>query len=363
MVANAWTELEHPRPGGGADTFLNDVVVPAANDVWAVGYTFNVVGGALEFRTYGQHCVDGVCTRANLPNREGAPATNFLYGIGAFSPDDMWTVGYSRNPGQISVTLAIRYDRGTWRIVDTPNPAGSVSNVLYSVAHLGPDNAIAVGSYQDGPSFEERPMAMHWDGTAWSLLSVPAVPGCTTQATLYDVAAVGSATVMAGTCLDTAGADAGFILSRTAGGAWRVQVSPLDGVLPTASTLQSLAFVPGSGIWAVGTSNDFSLGTTRGITIRSSGGAWAQVPMPEVGTYIQPLAVAGIARNAVWAVGVTATSAFAERLSLYWNGRRYVDVPAGDYSNLKGVAYDPAGYWWSVGHDLGDSVIQRIASR
>ncbi|MBA3252290.1 MAG: hypothetical protein H0T66_18765, partial [Geodermatophilaceae bacterium] len=79
-AANAWTEIAHPRPGG-ADSYLHDVVVPAAGDVWAVGYSFTVVGGAFEFRTYGQHCVDGLCTRANLPSREGAPATNFLYGI------------------------------------------------------------------------------------------------------------------------------------------------------------------------------------------------------------------------------------------------------------------------------------------
>ncbi|MBA3524031.1 MAG: hypothetical protein H0T85_05675, partial [Geodermatophilaceae bacterium] len=75
-VDNAWTEIQHPRPGG-ADTYLNDVVVPAAGDVWSVGYTFDVVGGAYEFRTFGQHCVAGTCVRANLPSREGAPATNF----------------------------------------------------------------------------------------------------------------------------------------------------------------------------------------------------------------------------------------------------------------------------------------------
>lgn len=76
---------------------------------------------------------------------------------------------------------------------------------------------------------------------------------------------------------------------------------------------------------------------------------------------IELLAVSGISRNDIWVVGVTATGAFAERQSLYWNGRRSIDVPAGDYSNPTGVAYDPAGFWWSVGHDHGQSVIQRIA--
>lgn len=180
-----------------------------------------------------------------LPHREGAPATNFLYGIGAYSPSDMWTVGYSRNPGQIGISLAIRYDGNTWQIVNTPNPTGSISNVLYSVADHGPTNAIAVGTYQDGATFEERALAMN---------------------------------------------------------------------------------------------------------------------VPQIGTTTQLLAVAGVSRTAVAAVGVTATGAFAERLSLYWNGRRYIDVPAGDYSNLRRVARDPAGFWWSVGHDLGQSVIQRIGS-
>ena len=356
---NAWTEVEHPRPGG-ADTYLHDVVVPAADDMWSVGYTFAVVGGAFEFRTYGQHCVQGVCTRANLPNREGAPATNFLYGIGAHSPTDMWTVGYSRDPGQAGITMAIRYDGSNWTIVDTPNPAGSNGSYLYSVAHLGPAEAIAVGGYEDSAGNVPRPLAMRWDGAAWSLLAVPAAPGCMTRATLYDVAAVGSSTFMAGTCRDVGGADAGFVLSRSDVGRWKIQVAPGDGVLPTPSTLQSLSFVPGSGVWAVGTSNNFALQTAAGISIRLAAGTWSPVPVPQVGTSTQLLAVAGIARNAVWSVGITATGAFAERLSLYWNGRRYVNVAAGDYSNLKGVAYDPAGFWWSVGHDLGDSVIQKI---
>ncbi len=62
------------------------------------------------------------------------------------------------------------------------------------------------------------------------------------------------------------------------------------------------------------------------------------------------------------AVGVTSTGAFGRRLSLFWNGTRYVNVPAGDHSVLFGVAHDPAGYWYAVGHDLGQSVIQRIGA-
>jgi len=361
QAANAWTEVAHPRPGG-ADTYLNDVVVPAANDVWAVGYSFAEVGGAFEFRTYGQHCQDGVCTRANLPNREGAPATNFLYGIDAAGPADLWTVGYSRDPGQPGITLAQRYDGATWRIVDTPNPAGSFSSVLYSVAHLGPTSAFAVGSYEDPNGNVTRPLAMQWNGALWSLVDVPAVTGCPAATTLNDVDAIGTTLYMVGSCRTASGQDSGFVLSKS-GARWQTRVAPGDPVLPVPSTLQSVTYVPGGGLWAVGTSNNFALQSAAGITIRNTGSGWTSLPVPQVGSSTQLLGIAGISGNAVFSVGVTATSAFAERLSLYWTGRRYVDVPAGDYSNLRGVAYDPAGYWWSVGHDLGDSVIQRISAR
>ena len=360
-AANAWTEIAHPRPGG-ADSYLHDVVVPAAGDVWAVGYSFTVVGGAFEFRTYGQHCVDGLCTRANLPSREGAPATNFLYGIDEVSPTDMWTVGYSRDPAEPGITLAIRYDGSTWRIVDTPNPAGSFSSVLYSVAHLSATSAFAVGSYEDPNGNVTHPLAMQWNGSSWSLVDVPAVAGCAAATTLNDIDAVGTTLVMVGSCRTASGQDSGFVLSKS-GALWQTQVAPGDPVLPVPSTLQSVTYVPGGGVWAVGTSNNFALQTAAGITIGNTGSGWTSLPVPQVGASTQLLAVAGISRNAVFSVGITAVSAFAERLSLYWTGRRYVDVPAGDYSNLRGVAYDPAGYWWSVGHDLGDSVIQRIAAR
>lgn len=114
-------------------------------------------------------------------------------------------------------------------------------------------------------------------------------------------------------------------------------------------------------MWAVGSSYNIATQTGVAASIRFDGQSWVPQTVPQVGTSMQSLGVAGIAGNAIVAVGTTATSAFAERLSLYWTGRRYVNVPAGDYSKLHGVAYDPAGFWWSVGHDLGVSVLQRVA--
>jgi len=308
--------------------------------------------------------VAGVCTRADIPDRGDSSTSNALNGIDAFSPPGMWTVGYSRAVDAASRSLAVRYDGAAWRIVGTPSPAGSRGNILYSVAYLGPAEAIAVGSYQPTASvLDLRPLAMRWNGSAWSLLSVPAVPGCTSLATLSDVTRAGTGTFMAGTCTDAAGEDVGFVLSRSAAGAWTVQVNPGDGVLPTPSDLASITFVPGSGVSAVGTSNTtLSVPDAAGITIRFDGRTWRPLEVPQAGARSTNLnAVAGIAPNAVWSVGDAIDRSAFERLTLYWNGRRYVRVEAGDERNsnssLMGVAHDPAGFWWSVGYDSGDSVI------
>lgn len=352
-AANDWVEVSHPRPGG-ADTYLNDIVVPAAGDVWSVGYTFDVVGGAFEFRTYGQHCVAGTCTRANLPSREGAPATNFLYGIDAVSPTELWTVGYSRNPFQPGVGLTIHYTNGGWQIVNSPNPAGASSTSLSAVAAISATNAVAVGTYQDSATFEERPLAMRWNGASWQLLTVPQVPGCTTKGGLSDVAKLGSMVVITGTCRQTGGADGGFVLSYKSG-AWTVQVAPGDGLLPPTSSLASVAVIPGAGIWVVG--SDFS--NSVGLAIAFRGGVWRSLPVPQAGAYTQLNGVAGISRTDIWAVGATSQGVGPQRLSLHWTGRSWGAVPAGEATSLAGVAYDPAGFWWSVGHNNSVSVLQR----
>lgn len=355
-AGNAWTEIQHPRPGG-ADTYLNDVVIPAAGDVWSVGYTFDVVGGAFEFRTFGQHCVSGTCERANLPSREGAPATNFLYGIDAVSPTDMWTVGYSRDPGRPGIGLAIRYDGTSWRIVDTPNPSGSTSTSLQAVAAISATSAVAVGTYQDGATFEERPLAMRWNGSSWSLLTVPTVAGCRNVATLFDAADLNGTVYAAGTCRSTAGQDAGIVLALR-GSTWTVLLGPQDGVLPVPSTLASITVVPGPGGIAVVGSDGV---TGQPLAGYLNGRSWAlSAPVPS-GSYGRFQAVAATSPSKVWAVGL-GTEAVPLRISQRWNGRAWVAVPAGGPTILAGVAYDPAGYWWAVGHDNSVSVIQRIAA-
>lgn len=358
-AAEPWTEVKHPRPGG-ADTGLFDVVSPAPGVVWAVGRTTAFFGGTSETRTFGQHCVDGVCTRANLPTREAAPALDYLYGISAASPSEIWTVGVSAPTGDPVLTLAIRYDGTTWRIVDTPNPSNSYYHYLSAVAAISPTAAVAVGSFYDTAAFEPRPLVMRWNGSTWRLTTFPAVPGCTARADLSDVVADGSTVYVVGTCRTPAATDEGFVVSLTSAG-WQVQVRPGDGVLPTPSTLRSVAAVPGGGVFAVGTSAVPGQFGSSGVATRYDGQRWTRLPVPQLGGTVDLFAVAGRSPSDIWIVGSTTSPQIGGvlRLTLNWNGTRLVPVPAGQFGRLSGVAYDPAGFWWSVGVDSSTSLVLR----
>ena len=80
-----------------------------------------------------------------------------------------------------------------------PTPAAASGGrlaSLYDVADLSPANAWAVGQGKDA-----RPLAEHWDGTAWSVVPVPvpAVPSGTSfaNATLSRISAVSATDIWA----------------------------------------------------------------------------------------------------------------------------------------------------------------------
>lgn len=359
-AAGRWSEIDHPRPAGG-DSYLRDVTVVAPGELWAVGYSYAVVGGASEFRTYGQHCLAGVCERADLPNPEHPPTVNDAFGVDGSGPGDVWAVGSAGGGGVASSPLAMHYDGTRWNVVAVPVPDGSFGTALTSVVTVSPTSAFAVGRADFGlAGGGNQPVAVQWDGTRWTPVPVPIVPGCVKDVVPNDVAAGSGRLVVVGRCLTGTG-EAGFVLSRSADG-WQVLLAPGDGTLPPLSDLRSVHYVGGSGFWVVGSSDPNRM-TARGLSLRYDGRRWISQSVPLVGETTSLIGVDATAGNSVLAVGVTATGAFGQRLSLFWNGTRYVNVPAGDYSALYGVAYDPAGYWYAVGHDLGQSVIQRISAR
>src|SRR4029079_10467072 len=114
----------------------------------------------------------------------------FLGAVTALSADDAWAAGtYYDGSQNMHKTLALHWDGSAWSIISTPN-VGTSSNWLRSMAGSGSNDVWAVGSVggQIGNPDIDATLTIHWDGTAWSVMSSPS-PG-TGENYLYGVTAL-----------------------------------------------------------------------------------------------------------------------------------------------------------------------------
>ena len=83
-----------------------------------------------------------------LPSPNSGAFTNSLAGVHGSSPQDIWAVGSSTDSLLDRLdTLAMHWDGTSWTIFPTPNPDPSLrNNRLYDVTTIAPDDAWAVGS-------------------------------------------------------------------------------------------------------------------------------------------------------------------------------------------------------------------------
>jgi hypothetical protein len=181
-----WQEQPHPKPSGTSE-FLYDVIAFATDSAYAAGYRYLAIGGTIEFRTVVLRWNGFEWSQENTRDIEAAPARNFLRGIGGTSASDLWAVGwYKPVDGGADKALISHSDGTRWTLVDTPaSPPGGA--YLYKVAAASATDAWAVGHTYDLAT-RESPLALHWDGSDWSAVAVPAVPGCINGSQLTDVA-------------------------------------------------------------------------------------------------------------------------------------------------------------------------------
>jgi hypothetical protein len=151
----SWSLVTHPA----AAIVLTALAASGPDDVWAVG-----TGAGPSFPAVIEH-YDGSAwtTSATLPGIS-------LGSVSSASPSVAWAVGTSSDG---NATATVEWNGSAWKVVPSPNP-GSQPDGLTAVSALAANDVWAVGSDVDFGSGvgERQPMAMHWDGTAWT--AVPA---------------------------------------------------------------------------------------------------------------------------------------------------------------------------------------------
>ena len=279
----AWTEVGTPG------TFHGNLVGSVAlspSEVWAVGsVTFGLTESLPLVEAW-----DGTAWSV-----VSSPAVRFgnLLDVGGLSPTDLWAVGTIRD--RFPRMLIEHFDGARWTVVPGPR-IDSAFVALGAVWPVGPDDVWAVGSYL-GDDGLDKPLAVHFDGSTWSLVDLPALPDG--SGALDDVEAAGPEAVwMVGHTAD--GLTNRTLALRWTPAGWTVAATLDPGVDDRFDGLS----IDGGRVTAVGSATD-ARGTIRTLVEVAQGDTWRVVrtPNPPGASTARLWDVAGASGGPMWAIG------------------------------------------------------------
>jgi hypothetical protein len=322
FAVGSWSVV--PAPPTGANAPLTGVATVSDTNAWAVGFrngnAFTNVGAKILIDHWDGTAWSQVATPATPGN------TALLNAVSASSASDVWAIGRTQVNKSNFNGLALHWDGTAWS-VSSSFPAAIATTVTTGVTDIGPADAYATGNNSTIP----RGHLAHWDGTAWSAVTVPLPPNAPTNTTLDAISASGPSNVWAvGTFLNSVTEQFDNFAIHFDGSKWAVAATPVN-----AGSLHALQANSPSDVWAAGSS------TSNGTLIEHfNGTAWSVVPSPSPGARA---ALGGLttsnAANNVWAVGsfTPAGSINPQTLTLNWNGTAWTQVPSPDPATSDGV--------------------------
>lgn len=268
---SAWTVIPSPSHTT-VNSVLDGVTVAGMSQAWAVG---TAGCPADQSRTLTEHWNGSAWSIVPSPNG-GVTGNRFstLQAVTAISPGDVWAVGGQagiRNGAPTTVPLIEHWNGASWSIAPVPRAA---VGVLESVSATSASDVWAVGG---GQQSGQSTVALHFDGTAWRLVTVPTPPG--TSGGLFAVKALSTTDAWAvGEAFPSAGGSGKILTDHWNGTSWQVVPAPPVGGPGALSSLSSVDAAPGSGVWAVG--SWVTAGAGNSVVLHWTGTAWQEQATP-----------------------------------------------------------------------------------
>lgn len=165
-----------PNAPSAAYTRLTSITAISATDIWAVGYSAhysdNPSGGFASEPTVIEHW-DGTAWNI-IPSPNSTFKYNQLKSVVAVEANDIWAVGASFDSFYgSSHTLIEHWNGKTWSVVSSPNPE-SKSMTLSGITTVSENDIWAVGIYPNtssGTSNGGSSLIEHWNGEQWRIIS------------------------------------------------------------------------------------------------------------------------------------------------------------------------------------------------
>jgi hypothetical protein len=268
-----------------------------------------------------------------------SPAVNhsFLNATAAIAPNDVWAVGEFLSPSTNTFQpLAEHFNGTSWSVVSTPAlPPGNFGE-LFGVAAVSSTDVWAVGETGNLSPFS--PLIEHWDGTQWSIVTGPPASSplnAVTAISATDVWAVGQ----------------NNLIENFNGTSWSIVPAPNTGFGLDAN-LSGVSGTSATDVWAVG-----GIGRHPAVQVLHwDGTTWSVVPAPSPAFDSSLHSVVALSPTNVWAVG-TDNSGPTRTLIEQWNGTVWAVVPSPNVggnsvnanNSLTGVAAVSATDVWAVG--------------
>lgn len=122
--------------------------------------------------------------------------------------------------------LAEQWNGTRWSVLPTP-PTGVTNAYLYGVSCSSPKACTAVGFTSTGiPAQNSSPLAERWNGTRWSIQTVPMPSGTNVTSDLYSVSCPSAAMCAAVGIYTVNDAGTGSLLELWNGSSWSLQAPP-----------------------------------------------------------------------------------------------------------------------------------------
>jgi hypothetical protein len=339
-AATGWSVVTVPQTGN--NTILTGASALTSTNAWAVGEQFGAAGQAppppVSYHWNG--------TAWSLVATPILGVSSSLLSVSASTPTDAWAVGMSVLGRHDDGTLMEHWNGTAWSVNSSLVVTGYTAE-LTGVVDLSPTNAWAVGE-ANGSLLE------HWNGSTWSEAAIPD-PDFTPGTDDSISASSASDIWVVGSTLNAATDEFVPEALHFNGTAWSVVPMPQAGT--NTSTIGAVTDISATNAWAVGE----DIGATSavgGSTLIEhwNGSSWSIVPSPTPGADPGLTGIAARGPSDVYAVGSNLPSingGTVQGMILRWNGSTWsvdTDPTAGSYSPLLAAAAVPgAANEWAVG--------------
>lgn len=254
------------------------------------------------------------------PDVSGAKTTWFE-SVSCTSTSSCMAVGYYQNTAGTYFALAAHWNGTEWKIQATPEPTGTLDSLLDGASCTSASTCTAVGYYENS-SGVIVPFGEHWNGTAWTLQTIPTVTGAT-EAEPTTVSCVSETSCMlVGRYVNSSEANLPFS-EKWNGTEWIVQAVPN----PSGSSRTEAWKVSCTSSSACTMVGEYRNSSTTRVTFaeRWNGTEWSiqTTPNPAEAKESFLWAVSCASSTSCTAVGASGVAGETAPLAEHWNGTEW----------------------------------------